>query len=78
MNKKNQIYYNYLVNTEEIILTLEDNSLDEVEKEELMNIIDQTLHQQTLEVILDHLPKEFHQVKEVISHRLPVLEHILV
>lgn len=59
--KKKQIFYDYLINTEEITLTLEGDCLDELEKEELIGLIDQTLHQQTLEVILDHLPKEFHE-----------------
>ena len=75
--KQKQIFYDYLIHTEEITLTLEGDCLDEVEKEELIGLIDQTLQQQTLEVILDNLPKEFHQEFLKMFSENPYNPHLL-
>jgi len=77
MTNKKQIFYEHLINTEEITLTLEGDCLDKVEKEELIGLIDQTLHQQTLEVILDHLPKEFHENFLKMFSKNPYNPHLL-
>jgi hypothetical protein len=56
-----KIWYDFLVEREEITLVLDKFSLDSEEKAELIDLIDQTLHHHTLNVILSHLPQSYHQ-----------------
>jgi hypothetical protein len=55
-----KIFYDHLVIREEIDCELNNYKLDKEEREELIEIIDQTLHHHVLNVILNHLPKDKH------------------
>jgi hypothetical protein len=55
-----KIFYDHLVIREEIDCELNNYKLDKEEKDELIEIIDQTLHHHILNVILNHLPKDKH------------------
>jgi hypothetical protein len=56
-----KIFYDHLVLREEITLELDNYHLSTEEKEDLINIIDETLHHHILNLILSHLPKTKHQ-----------------
>ncbi len=72
-----KVFYDHLVLREEITAELELHHLSAEEKDELIELIDQTLHHTTLNVILNHLPKEHH--REFISkfHAAPYDEALL-
>jgi len=55
-----KIFYDHLVIREEIDFELNRFQVDPEEQEELISLIDQTLHHHILNVILNHLPKEKH------------------
>ena len=55
-----KIFYDHLVIREEIDFELNRFQIDPEEQEELINLIDQTLHHHILNIILNHLPKEKH------------------
>jgi hypothetical protein len=55
-----KIFYDHLVIREEIDGELNNYKLDKEEKDELIDIIDQTFHHHILNVILNHLPKDKH------------------
>ncbi|HUV72498.1 MAG TPA: hypothetical protein VMW25_05835 [Clostridia bacterium] len=57
----NKIFYDHLINIKEIVGELDNYELEVEEREELVAIIDETFHQHTLEIILTHLPSEYHQ-----------------
>ena len=54
-----KVFYDHLIFIEEI--TSELDSADPEEREELVDLIDQTLHHHVLDLILTHLPQEQHQ-----------------
>ena len=56
-----KIFYDYLILIDEVIAELNQFAIDPEEKTELIDLIDQTLHHHTLDVILNHLPEEFHE-----------------
>lgn len=56
-----QIFYDHLILVDEIVAELDVHKMDPEERQELLDLIDQTLHHHTLNVILNHLPKEHHQ-----------------
>ncbi len=56
-----KIFYDHLVIREEIDCELNNYRLDPEEKEELIDIIDQTLHHHVLNIILNHLPADKHR-----------------
>jgi hypothetical protein len=56
-----KVFYDHLVIREEIDCVLNNYRLDKEEKEELIQIIDQTLHHHILNVVLNHLPKDIHR-----------------
>jgi hypothetical protein len=55
-----KIFYDHLVIREEIDFVLNSYRLDPEEREEIVDIIDQTLHHHILNVILNYLPREKH------------------
>jgi hypothetical protein len=56
-----KIFYDDLVIREEITLELDNYQLSKEERDDLLNIIDETLHHHILNLILNHLPKTKHQ-----------------
>ena len=55
-----KIFYDRLVLREEISVELDRYRFSVEEREELVQIIDETLHHHVLDVIFTHLPKEKH------------------
>lgn len=55
-----KIFYDHLVLIEEVVSEIEAWPIEEKEKGELISLVDQTLHQHTLDVILTHLPQDKH------------------
>jgi len=56
-----KIFYDYLIKIEEITVELEGYEMTVEEKEEFITLIDETLHNHTLNVILSNLPQERHE-----------------
>lgn len=57
-----KIFYDHLVDVEEITRGLKKYVLQKEEYDELLQIADETLHHHVLNVILTHLPKEKHEI----------------
>lgn len=72
-----KIFYDHLVLREEITAELDLHSLELEEREELLQLIDETLHHTTLNVILNHLPKEHHREFITKFHAAPYDEKLL-
>ncbi len=66
-----KVFYDHLIKIEEVIAELDNQEIEVEEKEELVGLIDQTLHHHTLQVILDHLPKEHHETFLSRFHQAP-------
>lgn len=56
-----KIFYDHLVVVEEITAKLDKFDLDAVSRQELILLIDETLHQEIINLILTHLPPEHHE-----------------
>lgn len=72
-----KIFYDHLIIREEITALLDLHNLEPEEREELLQIIDETLHHNTLNVILNHLPKEHHREFMSRFHAAPHDESLL-
>ncbi|MCL5090659.1 MAG: hypothetical protein M1514_01475 [Patescibacteria group bacterium] len=59
--KKAKVFYDHLTQIEELFLKLEGLDIEIEEKEEIIALVDDTFHRQILTIILDHLPREFHE-----------------
>ena len=57
----NQTLFNHLILIEEIITEIDMHDLSREERDELVDIVQKTLHHHTLTTVLDHLPKDKHQ-----------------
>lgn len=57
-----KIFYDHLVEIEEVFIELDKFELTKEEKEEFVALIDETLHQQLLNVILSNLPTELQEM----------------
>ncbi|KKR33732.1 MAG: hypothetical protein UT63_C0012G0011 [Candidatus Gottesmanbacteria bacterium GW2011_GWC2_39_8] len=55
-----KIFYDNLVMLEEVVTEIDIHDLTTKERAELILLVDQIIHQHTLDVILTHLPKEKH------------------
>lgn len=56
-----QIFYDHLVIREDIEVELDRYRLDVNDREEILRLVDETLHAEVLHVILSKLPKEKHR-----------------
>ena len=72
-----KIFYDHLVIREEITVELDKYSLVREEKEELVQLVDETLHHQILNIILTHLPKDQHRGFLEKFHKTPHDESLL-
>lgn len=72
-----KIFYDHLVVREEVTVELDKYSLAREEKEELIQLVDETLHHQILNTILTHLPKEKHREFLEKFHKAPHDESLL-
>lgn len=58
MNRK---FFDHLIIREEIVAELNLHNLAPLERDEILDIIDQTFHHHILDLILTHLPREHHE-----------------
>lgn len=72
-----KIFYDHLVLREEVTIELDKYNLAREEKEELIQLVDETLHHQILNTILTHLPKEKHREFLEKFHKAPHDESLL-
>lgn len=63
----NQVFYDHLTKLEEIKVELGKYRLTSTEREEIFSLADEHLHHRVLDIILQHLPPEKH---EVFLHKL--------
>lgn len=56
-----KIFYDHLIEIEEITIKIDSHGIEAEEKKEILSLIDETLHQHTLKVILDNLPFSKHE-----------------
>lgn len=66
-----KLFYDYLINVEEVIVELDQNEISIEERTEFISIIDETLHHHVLETILSNLPFEHHQNFLTKFHKAP-------
>ena len=64
-------FYHHLIQIEDVTSLLDDHDLDQLEKEELLNLIDQIVHHHTLNIIFKHLPKDKHKAFLTAFHATP-------
>ena len=64
-----KLFYDHLLIINEVSAELE--GLDPKERSDLLAIIDETLHNHVLDVILTHLPKEHHEAFLDRFHKAP-------
>ncbi len=56
-----KIFYDHLILHEEITAELDVYAVSKTEREELIDLIDQAIHNQVLSLILKHLPHDKHE-----------------
>ncbi|MGI5826253.1 MAG: hypothetical protein ACOX50_02470 [Patescibacteria group bacterium] len=56
-----KVFYDHLLNIEEVLSELENYEIEVEEREEIHIIIDETFYHQTIDIILTYLPPEHHQ-----------------
>ncbi len=56
-----KIFYDHLVYREEIIAELDKHQVTIEEREEIVQLVDETIHHHVLDVILTNLPKDKHE-----------------
>ncbi len=66
-----KIFYDHLIIIEEIIAQLDQHDLDPKKRQELIALVDQTLHHHILDVILTHLPQYHHETFLTRFHQAP-------
>ncbi|MBI2404816.1 hypothetical protein HYV22_01400 [Candidatus Gottesmanbacteria bacterium] len=71
-----KIFYDHLVAIDELVIELD--SLDAVARQEIINLMDETLHHHVLDTILTHLPQEHHTAFLERFHRSPHDPELLI
>jgi len=66
-----KIFYDHLIKIEEVTVELDNYELTLEEREEFISLIDETLHNHTLNVILSHLPQQHHENFLSMFHKEP-------
>ena len=72
-----KIFYDHLVYREEIIAELDKHRISIEEREELVQLVDETIHHHVLDAILSNLPKEKHEDFLVRFHNTPFDDRLL-
>ena len=72
-----KIFYDHLVIIEEITSKLDRYNLDNLAKEELVMLIDETLHHEMMNLILSSLPEKHHEEFLSKLYRNPADESLL-
>jgi len=65
------IFYDHLTEMDKVVIELDGDSLEATEREELVNLIDETFHHHTLNLILSRLPEEHHEEFLSRFHKAP-------
>lgn len=73
-----KIFYDHLVFREEIDLELDQYDLSILERQELVSLIDETIHHEILDLILSNLPTERHEEFLDSLHLQPGNKNLLV
>lgn len=66
-----KIFYDHLIVIEEVIAVLDQYKLSNKERQELLALIDETLHHEVLDVILSCLPESLHNEFLTKFHKAP-------
>lgn len=66
-----KLFYDHLVVIEEIITELDNHNISPLDRRELLDLMDQTLHHHVLNTILKHLPYEKHEKFLIDLHSTP-------
>ena len=56
-----KIFYDEIIQIGELMTHIQHLEIDTQEKEELANLVDETVHHEMVSVILTHLPEEHHE-----------------
>ncbi|MFZ5844850.1 MAG: hypothetical protein ACOY0S_00065 [Patescibacteria group bacterium] len=73
-----KIFYDHLIVFEEVIAELDRHPLNPQERQELIALIDETMHHHILDLILSHLPREHHETFLSRFHQAPHNPKLLV
>jgi hypothetical protein len=65
------IFCEHWLEIEEVFTVVDEHELGEVESQELKELIEELFHQQTLSLILEHLPQDCHQPFLVLFQAAP-------
>lgn len=66
-----KVFYDHLIIIEEIIAVFDLRGIRGDEREEFLQLIDQTMHHEILGTILTHLPREHHEEFLIRFHAAP-------
>jgi hypothetical protein len=72
-----KIFYDHLIIIEEVVAVLDTHDLTSTQKQEFLDLIDQTMHQDILNTILTLLPREHHETFLAKFHASPG-DHLLM
>lgn len=72
-----KLFYDHLIIIEEIASVLTEHKLSASEQEKILELIDQTMHQEILSSILTLLPKDHHETFLIHLHATPSDKKIL-
>ncbi|MBI4137514.1 hypothetical protein HY469_05635 [Candidatus Roizmanbacteria bacterium] len=56
-----KLFYDHLIKIEEIMVVLDEYHIPDGDRDEILSVIDETIHHHVLDVIFTHLPEEHHQ-----------------
>lgn len=71
-----KIFYDHLLAIDELVVELD--SLDAINRQEVISLMDETLHHHVLDTILTHLPQEHHTAFLERFHKAPHDPELLV
>ena len=66
-----KIFYDHLIIIEEVIAVLDEHTIPIGKRAEFLKLIDQTLHNEILDVILSYVPKDKHETFLTRFHQAP-------
>ena len=66
-----KIFYDHLIIIEEVVAVLDAHNLTGAQKQEFLDLIDETMHHHILDTILTHLPREHHEAFLAKFHASP-------
>lgn len=57
-----KLFYDHLIIIEEVISVLDSYNLSSIEREQILDLIDQTMQQEILATVLSNIPKQHHEL----------------